>query len=272
MIITLESCLYYIATTRSVNNEASVIDAEPLNSAPPSQFTENIGDSYDAPSEKYVVNEARNRKLGKSLKATGKRKQIAESSGKETRQKARNVSSQASKAFEFPSAKELKDSIDCYWVVTHVTPSSWKQHLKNISLEKLCDIYDKAHMRQGREKDKAYANLEMRCNDALLVLEEKKQDRAAVVAKFVPYVATKLICSDEMDLLAKAALFHGRGSALEEVAALKEPFKLRKMPEVAIDTYAPLEVLLSKKLKSLHPKHAPSSYKPTSSKAPNPMS
>ncbi|GKC34758.1 hypothetical protein Tco_1047142 [Tanacetum coccineum] len=55
------------------------------------------------PSEKYVVDEARNRKLGKSLKATGKRKQIAESSGRETSQKARKVSSQASKAFGDPS-------------------------------------------------------------------------------------------------------------------------------------------------------------------------
>ncbi|GJU72394.1 hypothetical protein Tco_1263799 [Tanacetum coccineum] len=88
---------------RFVNNEASVIDDEPLNSAPPSQFVENIRDSYDALSKKYVVDEARNRKLGKSSKATGKRKQIAKSSGRETSQKARKVPSQASKAFGDPS-------------------------------------------------------------------------------------------------------------------------------------------------------------------------
>ncbi|GJT90685.1 hypothetical protein Tco_1079530 [Tanacetum coccineum] len=108
-----------------------------------------------------------------------------------------------------------------------------------------------------------------------------RQDRAAVVAKVMPCVVMKLVRSDEIVLLvtrlAKAALFHGRCSALEEVAALKEPFELEKMPgycplfkkefdqagdnlaaasysflaEVTVDPYAPLEVLLLKKPKSL---------------------
>ncbi|GJW24906.1 hypothetical protein Tco_0038717 [Tanacetum coccineum] len=204
-----------------------------------------------------------------------------------------------------------------------------------------------------REKDKAYIELEMKCNDALqdldknslvrdmraeietlqgkvyklygeysrLVLKEKKwvnyeqilsilhskvkglevererlkkfgtqllqevdglrQDRVAVVAKVVPHVAMELIHSDEMRLLvarlAKAALFHGMCSTLEEVATLKEPFKLEKMPgyrppskkefdqagdnlatvsypflaKANIDPYAPLEVLILKKPMSL---------------------
>ncbi|GJU61625.1 hypothetical protein Tco_1243460 [Tanacetum coccineum] len=265
----------------------------------------------------------RNRKLGKCSKYTRKRKHIAESSGKETRQKARKVLPQASKTFddpsdplnvdsdpdfhEFPSAKELKDSIDCHWVVAHVTPPLWKQLLKEISLEKLCDIHDKAYMQQvvldnvlnsktrklmstlmkakascdvirerERENDKAYAELEMRCNKALqvldknplvldmceeietlqgqvdklhgeyirLVLEEKKwinYEQTLVilcskveVAKVVPHVAMELVYSDKMGLLvarlAKTDLFHGRCSALEEIAALKEPFELEKMP------------------------------------------
>ncbi|GJX69440.1 hypothetical protein Tco_0305167 [Tanacetum coccineum] len=49
---------------------------------------------------------------------------------------------------EFPSAKELKDSKDWHWVVAHVTPPLWKQHLKEIILEKLCSIHDKAYMWQ----------------------------------------------------------------------------------------------------------------------------
>ncbi|GJY59317.1 retrovirus-related pol polyprotein from transposon TNT 1-94 [Tanacetum coccineum] len=267
---------------------------------------------------------------------------------------------------EFPYAKELKDSTDCHWFVVHVTPPSWKQHLKEISLEKLYDIHDKAYMRQvvldnvmnrrtrelmstltkakascdairerERDKDKEYAELEVKCNDALqdleknplildmraeietlqgqvnrlhgeysrLVLEEKKwvnyqqtlailcsnveglevererlkksetqllqevdglrQDRVAVVAKFVPHVAMELVRSDKMGLLvvrlANTALFHGRCSALEEVAALKEQFELEKMSMASIaDPYAPLEVLLSKKPKSLREKPAPS--------------
>nr|GEY93961.1 reverse transcriptase domain-containing protein [Tanacetum cinerariifolium] len=83
-----------------------------------------------------------------------------------------------------------------------------------------------------------------------LILEEKKlktsetqlihevdglrQDRVAVVVKVVPHVATKLIPGDEMGLLivylSKTDLFYGRCTTLEEVAALKEPFKLEKMP------------------------------------------
>ncbi|GKF01258.1 hypothetical protein Tco_0028181, partial [Tanacetum coccineum] len=38
-----------------VNNKAPVINAEPLNSSPPLQFAENIGDSDDAPLETDVV-------------------------------------------------------------------------------------------------------------------------------------------------------------------------------------------------------------------------
>ncbi|GKE87642.1 hypothetical protein Tco_1565117 [Tanacetum coccineum] len=105
-------------------------------------------------------------------------------------------------------------------------------------------------------------------------VDRLRQDRVAVVAKVVPYVATKLVHSDEMGLLisqlAKAALFHGRCATLEEVASLKEPFKLEKMPgyrplskkefdqagdnlattsypflvEVVVDPYTPLKVLL----------------------------
>ncbi|GKF89501.1 hypothetical protein Tco_0263464 [Tanacetum coccineum] len=83
-------------------------------------------------------------------------------------------------------------------VVAHVTPPSWKQHLKEINLEKICDIHDRAYMRQAvldnmlnrrtcklistllkarascdaiRErdvaKDKAYAEMERKCNKAL---------------------------------------------------------------------------------------------------------
>ncbi|GKA19889.1 hypothetical protein Tco_0699804, partial [Tanacetum coccineum] len=65
-----------------------------------------------------------------------------------------------------------------FMVVAHVTPLSWKQHLKEISLEKLCDIHDRAYMRQvvldntEVAKDKAYAKLERKCNKALQDLEK----------------------------------------------------------------------------------------------------
>ncbi|GKD24476.1 hypothetical protein Tco_1230690 [Tanacetum coccineum] len=226
----------------SVNNEASVIDAEPLNFAPPSQFTENIMDSDDAPSEENA-----RKVLPQASKASGDPSYPLD------------VDSD-SDFHEFPSAKELKDSADYHWVVAHVTPPS--THKLISTLAKARASCDAIRVRE-KDKDKAYAELEKKCNDALqdldknplvldmhaenktlqgqvdrlhgeysrLILEEKK---VVVVAKVVPHMATKLVHSDEMGLLvawhAKAALFHGKSTTLEEVAALKEPFKLEKMP------------------------------------------
>ncbi|GJW89553.1 hypothetical protein Tco_0167106 [Tanacetum coccineum] len=104
---------------------------------------------------------------------------------------------------EFPSAKELKDSADCHWVVAHVTPPSWKEHLRQISIKQLYDIHDQVYMHQvvlnnvlnnrtreliyalhkatasydvirarKLEKDKAYSMLERKCNEALLDLNK----------------------------------------------------------------------------------------------------
>ncbi|GKE75350.1 hypothetical protein Tco_1537391, partial [Tanacetum coccineum] len=155
------------------NNKALTIDAEPLTVVYPSEFAKNIGDSDDASSEQDEVSliectnveKTQNQRVSASSKAAGKRKQTAESSEREPGQKVRKVPPQARKVsgdasdpldvdsdpdiHEFPSAKELKDSADCHFVVTHVTPPSWKRHLKEISLEKLCDIHDKAYMRQA---------------------------------------------------------------------------------------------------------------------------
>ncbi|GJZ06388.1 hypothetical protein Tco_0540181 [Tanacetum coccineum] len=343
----------------SGNNETPVINAEPLTSVPPSQFAENTTDSDDAPSEKdkvilvggVVVDKVKNRKVSTSSKVAGKRKQIAKSSGREPRQKARKVPPQASKASgdpsdpldvdsdpdirEFPSAKELKDSADCHWVVAHVTPPLWKQNLKEISLEKLCDIHDKAYMRdtcdvireRERDKDKAYTELEVKCNDALqdldknplvldmcaeietwqgqvnrlhgeysiLVLKDKsglttsklllsfvlksklqevdglRQDKVAVVAKVIPHVATKLVRIDPFlkhSSLRIALLKREFYQPGDNLATASYPFLM----EATADPYAPLEVLLSKKLKSLRSKSALSQLRsnPSSSKSVNP--
>ncbi|GKE24138.1 hypothetical protein Tco_1435650, partial [Tanacetum coccineum] len=320
-------------STKSINSEAPVIDVKPLTAVHPSELAENIGDSGDASSDKdevtlidrTIVEKAQNRKVSASLKAARKRKQTAESFGKEP---------------YFPSAKELKDSTD--WVVAHVTPPSWKQHLKEISLEKLYDIHDITYMRQAildnmlnnmtrkfmstllkarascnaireREikKDKAYAKLEWKLHGEYnrLVLEEKnwvnyEQTLAILCLKFKGLESEReklknIIRSDKMGLLVarlvKAAMFHSRCTTFEEVAALKEPFDLEKMPgyrpfskkefdqagddlattsypfiaEAIVDPYASLEVLISKNPKSLRAKLAPSTSKPSSSKAPN---
>ncbi|GKF24986.1 hypothetical protein Tco_0080880 [Tanacetum coccineum] len=140
-----------------------------------------------------------------------------------------------------------------------------------------------------KEKDKAYVKLEAKCNDAFqdleknplvldlraeietlqgqveklhdeysrLVLQEidgLKQDKAMVVAKVVSYVAMKLVHSDEMGFLV---------SWLDKTAIIHE---------ATADPYAPLEVLLSKKPKSLCAKSAlsQSKSKPLSLKTINP--
>nr|GEU40922.1 hypothetical protein [Tanacetum cinerariifolium] len=103
------------------------------------------------------------------------------------------------------------------------------------------------------EKDKAYAELERKCNESLLDLDKNllvadmrteietlqgqmdvlKQNRASVVAKVVPDAAIKLIRSDEMDMLVaklvKVSIIYVRCAALEEVDKLKEPFVIEKM-------------------------------------------
>nr|GEW04942.1 hypothetical protein [Tanacetum cinerariifolium] len=176
-------------SSKFVNNEASVIDVNPLTSVHPSNFVEDVADSNDA--------------------STGDNKNPL------VRKIAAQPSKVASEAFdsidddsdhdihEFLSAKEVKDSADCHWVVAHVTPPSWKKHLHQISIKQLCDIYDRAYMHQvvldnmlnsrtrelisalykatascdairARElkKDIAYAELEKKCNEALLDMDK----------------------------------------------------------------------------------------------------
>ncbi|GJX03587.1 hypothetical protein Tco_0189503 [Tanacetum coccineum] len=77
--------------------------------------------------------------------------------------------------YAFPSAKELKDATDCHWVIAHVTPPSWKQYLREI---KLISALHKARTSSDtiREREiqkyKAYAELEKKCNEALLDLDK----------------------------------------------------------------------------------------------------
>ncbi|GJU05002.1 hypothetical protein Tco_1121432 [Tanacetum coccineum] len=350
-------------STKSVNNKAHMVDAEPIAVVHPSEFAENIGDSDDAPSENdemTLIGRSKPQNLEVPPQAS---KVVGDPSN------PLDVDSDPD-IHEFPSAKELKESVDCHFVVAHVTLPSWKKYLKEINLEKLYDIHDRAYMRQAvldntlnrrtrklmsalskarascdairereAEKDMAYAELErLHSEYSILVLKEKKrvnyeqtlsilrskckglmsdierlksaktqllqeidtlkQDRAIVVSKVVPHVATELVRSDEMGLLVsrliKTALFHGRCVAFEDVANLKEPFALEKMSgyrssskeefdragddlanasypllaEVTSDLCASVEQLLSKKPHSLCSQLASSRSKPSSSKAP----
>ncbi|GKF63863.1 hypothetical protein Tco_0187311, partial [Tanacetum coccineum] len=66
-------------------------------------------------------------------------------------------------------------------------------------------------------------------------IDSLRQDRAVVVSKVVPNLAMKLVYSDEMGILVaklvRAAIIYGRCMPFEEVAKLKEPFILKKMPD-----------------------------------------
>nr|GFB68545.1 hypothetical protein [Tanacetum cinerariifolium] len=158
-------------SSKSVNNEAPIIDVKPLMSVHPLDFVEDVVYSDDA-----SVRDNKNPLVGTTLPP------LPEA--------------------EFPSTKEVKDSADCYWVVAHVTPPSWKKRLRQISIKQLCDIHDQEYMRQVvldnvlnsrtrelifalykatascdairakvLEKEKAYAELERKCNEALLGLD-----------------------------------------------------------------------------------------------------
>nr|GEW81336.1 hypothetical protein [Tanacetum cinerariifolium] len=210
-------------SAKSVNNDALVIGATPLSSVYPSNIVKNVADSDDpsyGKDEQTLVGLSLppHTNASKKLKNLGKRKV----------------------AFEFPSAKELRDATDCHWVVAHVTPLSWKQHLREISIEQLYDIHDRAYMWQSVLDNVDYTKLERKCNEALqdldknplvsdmraeikvlqgqvdglhseynmLILDEKKweiynlkQDRTDVVSKVISNVAMKLVRSDDLGVL-----------------------------------------------------------------------
>ncbi|GJR76239.1 hypothetical protein Tco_0088604 [Tanacetum coccineum] len=283
--------------TKSVNNEATY------------SFNEGCRSMIGPNAPSYLEE-------GKRSTVVRKRKVVVGSLREGPHRKARKVFAQASKVAgdasspldvnsdpdihgkldpstvrKFPFAKELKDATDCHWVVAHVTPLSWKQYLREISIDKLCDIHDKAYMCQafldnvlnGRtqemisalhkarasydtmqereiKKDKAYVELENKCNEALQGLDKNllifdmraeietlqsqsmastevdslRQDRGAVVSMVISDAAMMLIHSDEMgvliDRLGKSSIIYGRCTVFKEVAELKKPFVLEEMP------------------------------------------
>ncbi|GKD88785.1 hypothetical protein Tco_1364292 [Tanacetum coccineum] len=196
-----------------MNNEAPVINAEHIFVVHPSNVAENNVDFYhissdegelspighDIPSyleESKRSTAARKRKVAVSHDIPSYRKVAGDASS------PLDVDSDLD-IHEFPSAKELKDATDCHWVVAHVTPPSWKQYLREIIIEQLCDVYDKAYMRQAvlnnvligrtrelisalhkarascdamREREikkyKVYVELENKCNEALQDLDK----------------------------------------------------------------------------------------------------
>ncbi|GJZ62209.1 hypothetical protein Tco_0618346 [Tanacetum coccineum] len=283
-------------SAKSVNNKTPIIDAEPISTVHPSNVVENIIDSGNTYSDDELPpvypSVSSLPEVGEKSMAAGKWKLTADALREGSHYRAQKAPVHVSKVVgdastpldidsdpdihKFPSARELKDANDCHWVVAHVAPPSWKQHLRDISIEQLCDIHDRAYMRQAArascdairereiKRDKAYAELEKKCNEALQDLDKNplvsdirveidalqgqvnglhneyeeidglRHDRVAIATKVVPDAAMKLVYSDEMGVLVaklvRAAIIHDRCMAFKEVAKLKEPFILEKMP------------------------------------------
>ncbi|GJZ25710.1 hypothetical protein Tco_0569963 [Tanacetum coccineum] len=196
-----------------VDGELNFLPAEGVSEGQNSPF--NVADSDDpsyGEDEQTLIGLylSPHPEASKKFKILSKRKVASSVPGKALPPKVQKVPARASKVsgeastpldvesdsniHEFPLAKELKDSTDCHWVVAHVTPPFWKQHLREIHIEQLCDIHDRAYMRQAvldnmlnsrtreliyplhkaktsydairareLDKDRAYAELEKKC-------------------------------------------------------------------------------------------------------------
>ncbi|GJV39908.1 hypothetical protein Tco_1418348 [Tanacetum coccineum] len=121
-------------SNRCVNNEVSIIDVAPLNSAPPSHVDENVGDSDDVSLGGGIVEKAE--RLRKSSKVAGDASDPLDVDsdpdihGKFYTFSASSVLStcDSNLIFVFPEFPSAKGTIifepDCYFFVDHVTTPS----------------------------------------------------------------------------------------------------------------------------------------------------
>ncbi|GJZ67780.1 hypothetical protein Tco_0631020 [Tanacetum coccineum] len=208
--------------------------------------------------------------LAKKLKVLGKRKVASGIPRKALPLKVQKVPARASKvAGDASTPLDIDSDSDIHGVKgcdrlplefshDYFTPPSWKQNLREISIEHLYDIHDRAYMRQAvldnLDKDMDYAELERKCNEAFQNLEKNtlvsdmyaeikalqgqvdglhkidslKQDRAAVVSKVIPDVAMKLVRSDDLGVLiaklVRSSIIYGRCQAFEEVGCYERAY------------------------------------------------
>ncbi|GJT67135.1 hypothetical protein Tco_1018615 [Tanacetum coccineum] len=111
-------------------------------------------------------------RLSRKLNVAGKRKFTADGLGEGSHHGARKVPVQASKVAgdastpldvdKFPSSRELKDATDCHWVVAHELISALRKAKES------CDAIREREIK----RDKAYAELEKKCNKGLQDLDK----------------------------------------------------------------------------------------------------
>nr|GEW61904.1 hypothetical protein [Tanacetum cinerariifolium] len=203
-------------SAKSVNNETPILDAEPISDC--------------IPTSSFPV-------VGEKSKAAGKRKLVVDALREGSHRKARRAPVHASKVVGDASTPLDVDSDPDI----HEFPSARAS----------CDAIREREVKRY----KAYAELEKKCNEALQDLDKNplificvpklrlyrgqeidilRQDRVAVISKFVPDAAMKLFHSDEMGILisrlVRETIVHGRCMKFKEIAKLNEPFILEKMP------------------------------------------
>nr|GEV78694.1 hypothetical protein [Tanacetum cinerariifolium] len=217
-------------SAKYANNDALMIDATPISSVYPSNIVENVAD-FDDPSygndEQTLVGPSLPPYLeaSKKLKIPGKRKVVGEASS------PLDVDSDFD-IHEFTSAKELKNATDCHWVVAHVTPPSWKQHLRG---EKWVDYEQTLSSLWAKIKGIESERERLKSSEIQLLqeIDNLKQDRSVVVSRVILDAAMKLICSDGLGVLiaklVRSFIIYGRCQDFKEVVAMEEPFVLEKM-------------------------------------------
>ncbi|GJR70127.1 hypothetical protein Tco_0016192 [Tanacetum coccineum] len=213
-------------SAKSMNNETPIIDEEPISTVLPSNVADNIIDSSNTSSddELPLVHPFISSfpEVGKKSKDAGKRKLVVDALREGSHHKARKAPVQVSKvAGDASTPSDVDSDLDIYGKFEHV----YKGQVNGL------------HNEYGRLllEERKWANYEQ----TLSILHAKeidslRRDKAAIVSKVVPNAAMKLVHSDEMGVLVarlvRVAIIHGRCTAFEEVAKLKEPFILEKMP------------------------------------------
>nr|GEV81313.1 hypothetical protein [Tanacetum cinerariifolium] len=191
--ILLEGCLNdedISPSAKSVNNEALAINAEPITAVPLLRFTKNIGDSDDAPSEKdevaIIFRSVTNNRIPRCVLPP----KLMERENKLLSLTRRDL-------VKKPKRCHLKQ-VKLLPILLFLSMRIATMISMEISLEKLCDIHNKEYTRhtvldnmlnsrthklmsmlskdrdsydvnreREVEKDKAYAELERKCNEAL---------------------------------------------------------------------------------------------------------
>nr|GEW33905.1 hypothetical protein [Tanacetum cinerariifolium] len=221
---------------KSVNNKTHFPDTEPISVVLPANVANNIIDSSNTSSDDELPlvypPTSSFPEVGEKSKAVGKRKLTVQASKVDGDASTPLDVDSDPDIHEFPSARELKD------IVTGLAS---------------CDAIREREREVKR--DKAYLVLEKKCNEALQDLDKNplvsdmcseietlqgreidklRKDRVAVVSKVVPDTAMKLVHSNEIGFLiarlVREVIVHGRCTTFKEIAKLKEPFVLEKIP------------------------------------------